>query len=161
MLRIVRLARSSIACVAFAGFGNSDRLSVSLSAPDAVASDTARKARGARSSLTASAFRKRLPGSCAAGIPRRLTIRSSRPHVVASAMCFTLRLHMSAAPPRVGLTQALGGRKAFDCFAFQCSFPRLRLALLFGLFPATLLLRSGPFGALTLRMRCVRPLRIP
>jgi hypothetical protein len=24
-------------------------------------------------------------------------------------MCFTLRLHMSAAPPRVGLTQALGG----------------------------------------------------
>jgi hypothetical protein len=37
-------------------------------------------------------------------------------------MCFTLRLHMSAAPPRVGLTQALGGRKAFDCFAFQCSF---------------------------------------
>jgi hypothetical protein len=41
------------------------------------------------------------------GILRRLTIRSSRPHVVASAMCFTLRLHMSAAPPRVGLTQAL------------------------------------------------------
>ena len=28
-------------------------------------------------------------------------------------MCFTLRLHMSAAPPRGGLTQALGGRKAF------------------------------------------------
>jgi hypothetical protein len=36
-------------------------------------------------------------------------------------MCFTLRLHMSAAPPRVGLTQALGpmkkttasGQKAF------------------------------------------------
>jgi hypothetical protein len=26
-------------------------------------------------------------------------------------MCFTLRLHMSAAPPRVGLTQALGGKK--------------------------------------------------
>ena len=25
-------------------------------------------------------------------------------------MCFTLRLHMSAAPPRVGLTQALGLR---------------------------------------------------
>jgi hypothetical protein len=26
---------------------------------------------------------------------------------------------MSAAPPRVGLTQALGGRKAFGGFAFQ------------------------------------------
>jgi hypothetical protein len=26
-------------------------------------------------------------------------------------MCFTLRLHTSAAPPRVGLTQALGGKK--------------------------------------------------
>jgi hypothetical protein len=43
-----------------------------------------------------------------ASIHRHLTIRSSRPHVVASAMCFTLRSHMSAAPPRVGLTQALG-----------------------------------------------------
>jgi len=40
-----------------------------------------------------------------------LTIRSSRPHVVASAMCFTLRLHTSAAPPRGGLTQALGPMK--------------------------------------------------
>ena len=52
-------------------------------------------------------------------LPPHLTIRSSRPHVVASAMCFALRLHMSAAPPRVGLTQALGGRKAFGGFAFQ------------------------------------------
>ena len=48
-----------------------------------------------------------------------LTIRSSRPRVVASATCFALRLHVSAAPPQAGLTQALGGRKAFDCFAFQ------------------------------------------
>jgi hypothetical protein len=47
------------------------------------------------------------------GFPRHLTIRSSRPHVVASAMCFTLRLHMSAAPPRVGLTQALGGSNPY------------------------------------------------
>ena len=31
---------------------------------------------------------------------------------------FALRLHVSAAPPRVGLTQALGGRKAFcNCAA--------------------------------------------
>ena len=43
--------------------------------------------------------------------PARLTSRSSRPRVVASAMCITLRLHISAAPPRVGLTQALGGKK--------------------------------------------------
>jgi hypothetical protein len=27
-------------------------------------------------------------------------------------MCFTLRLHTSAAPPRVGLTQALGGMES-------------------------------------------------
>jgi hypothetical protein len=40
-----------------------------------------------------------------------LTIRSSRPRVVASAMCFTLRLHMSATPTQGGLTQALGGNK--------------------------------------------------
>ena len=40
--------------------------------------------------------------------PWGLTIRSSRPHVVASAVCFTLRLHTSAAPPQGGLTQALG-----------------------------------------------------
>ena len=70
-----------------------------------------------------------------------LTIRSSRPHVVASAMCFTLRLHTSAAPPRVGLTQALGGRKAFDCFVFQCLLSRLQLTLLFGQVVGTLLLR--------------------
>ena len=47
-------------------------------------------------------------GSVRIGIHRRLTIRSSRPHVVALAACFALRLHASAAPPRVGLTQALG-----------------------------------------------------
>ena len=49
--------------------------------------------------------------------PTRLTIRSSRPRVVASAVCFALRLHTSAAPPRVGLTQALGIRgrlRGFD-----------------------------------------------
>jgi hypothetical protein len=53
-------------------------------------------------------FRKVRLGSTCIGIHRRLTIRSSRPHVVASAACFALRLHASAAPPRVGLTQALG-----------------------------------------------------
>jgi hypothetical protein len=74
-------------------------------------------------------------------------------------MCFALRLHTSAAPPRVGLTQALGGRKAFGGFAFQCFLPWLRLALLFGRFHAALLLRSRSCGALTHRMRCVGRLR--
>ena len=41
----------------------------------------------------------------------RITIRPSRPRVVASAACYALRLHASAAPPRVGLTQALGPMK--------------------------------------------------
>jgi hypothetical protein len=36
---------------------------------------------------------------------------------VNSALCATLRA--VATPPRGGLTQALGGRKAFGCFAFQ------------------------------------------
>jgi hypothetical protein len=44
----------------------------------------------------------------------RLTIRSSRPHVVASATCYALRLHVSAAPPRGGLTQALGPMLRFE-----------------------------------------------
>ena len=78
-----------------------------------------RKVHGARSSIPASVFRQGRQGSICIGVHRRLTIRSSRPHVVASAMCFTLRLHMSAAPPRGDLTQALGGRKAFGGFAFQ------------------------------------------
>ena len=89
----------------------------------------------------------------------RITVRPSRPRVVASAACFALRLHASAAPPRVGLTQALGGRKALCCFIFQCSLSRLRLALLFGQVVSTLLLRSSSSGALTLRMRCACRLR--
>ena len=40
---------------------------------------------------------------------------------MASATCYALRLHASAAPSRVGLTQALGGRKAL-C---KCAVHRL------------------------------------
>jgi hypothetical protein len=72
---------------------------------------------------------------------------------------FALRLHVSAAPPRVGLTQALGGRKTFDYFACQCSLSRHRLKLLFGQVVGTLLLRSSPSGALTHPMRCAGRLR--
>ena len=57
-------------------------------------------------------------------------------------------LHAVATPPWGGLTPALGGRKAFGGFSSQCSFSRLRLALLFGLLPAALLLRSSPSDAL-------------
>jgi hypothetical protein len=49
-------ARSNFACVTLAGIGNADWLSVSLSVPDAVASETSGKVRRARSGLTASAF---------------------------------------------------------------------------------------------------------
>jgi hypothetical protein len=34
-------------------------------------------------------------------------------------MCFTLRSHTSAAPPRGGLTQALGGRKTFSNYVLS------------------------------------------
>ena len=58
------------------------------------------------------------------GLHRHLTIRSSRPRVVASAVCFALRLHTSAAPPQGGLTQALGGGKAFGkCAAHRLDSP--------------------------------------
>ena len=48
---------------------------------------------------------------------------------------------MFASTMRVGLIQALGGRKAFGGFAFQCSLSRLRLAPLFGQVVGALLLR--------------------
>jgi hypothetical protein len=58
------------------------------------------------------------PQFSATGFLPRLTIRSSRPRIVASAMCFTLRSHMSAAPPRGGLTQALALMEASDIAAW-------------------------------------------
>jgi hypothetical protein len=93
------------------------------------------------------------------GIPHHLTIRSSRPRVVASAMCFTLRLHMSAAPPQDGLTQALGGEKRSVVVPLAPAIHRLRLAVLFGHIFGTLPLRPSPHGALRVCMRCVRRLR--
>jgi hypothetical protein len=53
-------------------------------------------------------------------VPSRLTSRSSRPRVVASAACFALRLHASAAPPQGGLTPALGAamRLLIPCITF-------------------------------------------
>ena len=43
-------------------------------------------------------------------------------------MCFTLRLHMSAAPPQGGLTQALGGEKRSVVVLLATVIHRLRLA---------------------------------
>ena len=115
---------------------------VSFPTTDAVASET--------SGGSFSGARPGFPTSISATVPRfrsrrvpsRLTSRSSRPRVVASAMCFTLRLHTSAAPPQGGLTQALGGRKAFCSFAFRhrdfagfgqhCSSETLLLRFFFG-----------------------------
>jgi hypothetical protein len=99
------------------------------------------KVHGARSSIPASVFRQGRRGSIRIGVHRRLTIRSSRPHVVASATCYALRLHVSAAPPRVGLTQALGGRKAFVVLLSSAAyFPGFGLAV-FGQFIGTFRLR--------------------
>ena len=132
----IRLARSHIVCVALAGFGNGDFSRSLFRDRPGRFGYTRLKVHRCASGPSRFVFRQVRRGSVRIGIHRHLTIRSSRPRVVASAVCFTLRLHTSAAPPRVGLTQALGGRKAFDCFAFQCSLSRLRLALLFGRFPA-------------------------
>ena len=113
MLRQVRNARSYISCVTLVCFGNDVCLSEGLLAPDALLRKPPAESSRARSSIPASVFRQGRRGSICIGVPRRLTIRSSRPHVVASAMCFTLRLHTSAAPPRGGLTQALGGSNPY------------------------------------------------
>ena len=56
-------------------------------------------------------------------------------------MCFALRLHMSAAPPQGGLTQALGGEKRSVVVYFATVIHQLRLALLFGQILGTLPLR--------------------
>ena len=86
-------------------------------------------------------FRQVRQDSICIGFHRHLTIRSSRPHVVASAMCFALRLHMSATPPRGGLTQALGGKEhsavalsVLQLFGFgqHCSSDGFSTRLLFG-----------------------------
>ena len=109
----VRLARSHITCLALAGFGNGD-LSRSVFRDRHGRCGCIRlKVHGCASGPSRFVFRQVRQGPTCIGVHRHLTIRSSRPHVVASATCYALRLHVSAAPPRVGLTQALGGREAF------------------------------------------------
>ncbi len=109
-LRLLRRARSSVACVALAGFGNRDRHRIVLPrlihgfGHSQLQVRRRAQASGLRFSVRSSVIQRR-------GVPARLTSRSSRPRVVASAMCFTLRSHMSAAPPQGGLTPALGGKE--------------------------------------------------
>ena len=106
-LRLLRQARSHVACVALTGFGNNDRHRIVL--PRLIHSfgdgrlqvRWRARAYGLRFSVSASAVQRR-------GVPSRLTSRSSRPRVVAAATCYALRLHVSAAPPQGGLTPALG-----------------------------------------------------
>ena len=107
----VRLARSHIACVALAGFGNGDWLRLVFRDCHSRFGYARLRVRGCAFGPFRFGFRQVRRDSGHIGIHRHLTIRSSRPHVVASAACFALRLHASAAPPRGGLTQALGRTK--------------------------------------------------
>ena len=150
------MVRSHIACVAFTGFGNCDWLAVGLFAPDTLASVTAggdfagrARAPGLRFSASASRLYPRR-------LPSRLTSRSSRPRVVASARCYTLRLHASAAPPQGGLTQALGGKEhvVVGCSARQVL--RLRSARSSDNLPARCL-----FGCCARRAQMSHTLRLP
>ncbi len=84
--------------------------------------------------------------------PTRLTIRSSRPHVVASATCFCATLARVRRPATGRLNSGVRRQRAFGSCAVNAATCPLRSALLFGRFLGTLLLRSSPFGALTLRI---------
>ena len=107
-------ARSHVACVALAGFGSDDRhlhvfpRLIRCFGHDRLQIRWRAQATRLRFSVFSVAVQCRR-------LPSRLTIRSSRPRVVASATCYALRLHVSAAPPQGGLTQALG-RYARDKF---------------------------------------------
>ncbi len=119
----VHLARSHIACIALAGFGSyvCFRLVLPLQMLSLL-TGPADSSRG-RAQAAGLRFSAGSPQLYPRRHPARLTSRSSRPRVVAAATCYTLRLHVPAAPPQGGLTPALGGRKAFDCCAFKCSLP--------------------------------------
>ena len=148
-------AHTFFACVTFAGFGCNRSLSFHVAAPEPVTSDRSSGKVARRAHACGLRFSASSPGLHPRWLPSRLTSRSSRPRVVASAVCFTLRLHMSAAPPQGGLTQALGGKKRSVVLSSVPAIDRLRLAVLFGQIFGTLPLRLSPQGALTHCMRRV------
>ena len=104
----VHLARSHIACIALAGFGSYVCFRFVL--PLQMLSFLTGPAESLQGALMHPGFglSASAPGCHPRRLPSRLTSRSSRPRVVASATCFALRLHVSAAPPQGGLTPALG-----------------------------------------------------
>ena len=115
----VRLARSHIACVMFAGFGSAvwhrsafQRLMLSFLTGPAESSRVRVRAFPLR--LSASA-----PGFDAHRHPPPPNNSFKPTHSGASTACYTLRLHAVAAPLWVGLTQALGPH--------SCDFLLLRL----------------------------------
>jgi hypothetical protein len=92
-------------------------------------------------------------------LPSRLTSRSSRPHIVASTACFTLRYTLLPPPLWDGLTPALGGRKAFGGLLFSAlSFFGFGQHFSPDKFSA-LSASVTSLGALTHRIRCVGRLR--
>ena len=93
-------------------------------------------------------------------LPSRLTSRSSRPRIVASTACFCATLARCRRPAVGRLNSSVRRQKSIWrlCFSTRGLY-RLRLALLFGLFPAALLLRSGLSGALKPLTRYVGRLR--
>ena len=88
-------------------------------ATDTVASVTSGgKFAGARSGVPASSFGKSAKASpLSASFAPNKSFKPTPHRGINSVLCATL--HAVATPLRVGLTQALGGRQALDCFAFQ------------------------------------------
>ena len=133
-------ARSHIACIALAGFGS--YVCFRLVLPPHMLSLLTGPADSSRGALRHPGFglSASTPELHPHRLPSRLTSRSSRPRVVASATCFALRLHVSAAPPQGGLTPALGGK---EHLVVGCS-PRQVFGFgrhIFGQFTVTLSLR--------------------
>ena len=155
----VRCPRSHFACVTLAGFGCTRLLSFHVAAPEPVTSDRSSGKVARRAHASWLRFSASSPGLRSRWLPSRLTSRSSRPRVVASATCYTLRLHVSAAPPQGGLTQALGGEMRSVVVLLVAAVHWLRSASLFGHVLGALPLRSSPSGALKRHRRFALRLR--
>ena len=167
----VRLARSHIACVAFAGFGCNDWLAVGLSAPDAVASVTADGEFAGRAQVSRLRFSASSSKLYPHRHPARLTSHSSRRRISASLKLLGMRAILAPIRRvRRGLIPALGVEKRSVIVFLATAVHRLRLAMLFGQALSTLPLRQhrlprSQFACVTLaalgsgdrhrRVRCV------
>ncbi len=92
--------RSHFACVTLASFGCTRLLSFRVAAPEPVTSDKSSGKVAMRAHACGLRFSAGSPGLHSRWLPSRLTSRSSRPHIVASTACFTLRCTLL--PPRRG-----------------------------------------------------------